>query len=944
MKKWLLLFMPFFMLGCKFRNGQPSLALAQRDSIAALLGQLQQRVAANDTPAIQQLSDSLAKLGQRYRWAGKAEMADSGFQNYILLNYRAGDSLRKWRGRMDKAACPFFDNIVPYGPLLQNGKMDTLYIKALYKATEPKFAFGYNMDVTANFEKCVVQYQAKPLLGIKEYYDVLQSLGIQYHALGEKELAKHYYDKAQQLAFSNQWPNKMVSASTNKYKFFIEYGQTDSVLANAPGILGLQGVDLKRMALARAYYAEALYAKGDPAFTFQLRQASDSLNRIMDNDADVLGKKSDILKLQGDIAFKERQYPNAIGLFKQALDTCFKKNDNGYKNRSYAKLLLKLADVYDSLQRYDTALYYSQFALACVTPVDSADIDNNPSFKDLYTENTILEALDKKAGLLLKKQAAQNDIATLQNAVQCFERAFEVEQKLLDNFTYDDSRAELQTQTQSKQRSAKAIQACYQLYRLTQQTYWAEKAFRFSESSKALILLEAIKKNLLSNRYQNNPLFKKVDSLQLQLAYAERQLLTGAADPAAAQLHKDKLANELDQAQKALYMSEPSYKNYRQQQDTALLANLRQQLLQGNRHLAEFFCNGADNYLFVVKQNGPLAFLRLDSVLGRQVDTLMGHFVNNPALDPQQYGPAAYRLFQACGLQAALPADELLLIPDGPLNRLPFDALVTNNNPGGFIKLPYLFQSVTTSYGYSAASLLQQPAGETAGQQVVAFAPVFAKKERGMQPLPKTEDEVKAIGAAQCYIGPEASIANFQRSFGRFDIIHIATHANADSLHDNNPIIEMYDGAFSMSELYATSLRQTDLVVLSACQTNQGNIDRLEGTLSLARGFYYAGAQNIVASLWKVDDASTAAIIQRFYANRGKGRYAEGLRKARQQYLQDAPADGNTAPYYWAAMMHIGGFGKNNGSTSSNWIIYALVILLPLIGGALWWHSKRRKI
>jgi LPXTG-motif cell wall-anchored protein len=939
MKKLLILFMPFFMVGCDADKQPTARFSAQQDSIVALFGQLQQRVAAKDAPAIKQLSDSLGKIGQRYQWDGRKET----FRPYILLNDTVGYIL--WKND-SKGCLTYFHNIIQQEKRLQTDSLPRYFWNNLYRKNNEKFTYAYNDAIVANFERCYNQQQLKPLLSNKSYFNTLQFLGISYHILGEKSKALQYYLLALETAPQTNKPNSDIPSSyINLFRFWAEYGQFDSILTNAGKALGFEYAELKRKATLHAYYAEALYAKDSSTYRRQLDTAWAMLQRIPNSavGSDERDKRTDVLKLYGNIAFKQKQYPTAIQFYQQAIDTCLKKNNGSYKDRSYAKLLLCLANVHDSLKNYDTALSYSQFALACVTPVDSADVAANPTLQDLYTENTILEALDAKAGLLLKKQTARNDTALLQNAVQCFELAFAVEQKLLANFTYDDSRAELQVQTNSKQRSARAIYACYQLYQFTGQPYWAEKAFQFSESSKALILLEAIKKNLNLERYKNNPLFKQVDSLQLQLAYAERQLLTGTNDTAAALLRKEKLANELDMAQKALYVSEPSYKNYRQQQDTALLANLRQQLLRSNRHLVEFFCHGADNYLFVVKQNGPLVFARLDSSLQQQVDTLMGYFYSNAPIEPQPYALAAHRLFQSCGLSDVLPAEELLLIPDGPLNRVPFDALVTGNSTSGFKKLPYLFQSATTSYGYSAASLLQQPHEALDTGEIAAFAPVFKNGERGLPPLYQSEAEVKGIGAKQLYLGPDATTDQLRRSFHQAGIIHIATHASADS--GNNPRIEMYDSTFYMSELYATPLRQTHLVVLSACQTNQGNIDRSEGTLSLARGCYYAGAQHIVASLWKVDDASTAAIMQQFYANGSNGQYADGLRKARQKYLQQTPPDGNTAPYYWAALMHIGGFGKTTGQDKNNW--YGMAVLgLVLVGGflLLLWRKRAKQI
>jgi CHAT domain-containing protein len=90
-----------------------------------------------------------------------------------------------------------------------------------------------------------------------------------------------------------------------------------------------------------------------------------------------------------------------------------------------------------------------------------------------------------------------------------------------------------------------------------------------------------------------------------------------------------------------------------------------------------------------------------------------------------------------------------------------------------------------------------------------------------------------------------------------------------------------------------------DLVVLSGCRTAVGRQLEGEGTMGLARGFMYAGASRVVASLWKVDDAATAELMARFY----EGMLRDGLRPAaalRRAQLALAGHKRWALPYYWA--------------------------------------------
>jgi CHAT domain-containing protein len=106
------------------------------------------------------------------------------------------------------------------------------------------------------------------------------------------------------------------------------------------------------------------------------------------------------------------------------------------------------------------------------------------------------------------------------------------------------------------------------------------------------------------------------------------------------------------------------------------------------------------------------------------------------------------------------------------------------------------------------------------------------------------------------------------------------------------------DGLLRLSDIYSLRLG-ADLVVLSACQTALGQEIRGEGLIGLTRGFMYAGAARVLASLWSVDDRATSLLMERFYRHMISGGLspAEALRQAQVEMSRD-PSWGS--PYYWA--------------------------------------------
>jgi CHAT domain-containing protein len=104
-----------------------------------------------------------------------------------------------------------------------------------------------------------------------------------------------------------------------------------------------------------------------------------------------------------------------------------------------------------------------------------------------------------------------------------------------------------------------------------------------------------------------------------------------------------------------------------------------------------------------------------------------------------------------------------------------------------------------------------------------------------------------------------------------------------------------------MHEIYNLKL-PADLVVLSACQTALGKEIKGEGLIGLTRGFMYAGARRVVASLWQVDDLATAKLMQRFY----QGMLKDGLTPSaalRVAQLELAKQKRWASPYFWAAFV-----------------------------------------
>jgi CHAT domain-containing protein len=201
--------------------------------------------------------------------------------------------------------------------------------------------------------------------------------------------------------------------------------------------------------------------------------------------------------------------------------------------------------------------------------------------------------------------------------------------------------------------------------------------------------------------------------------------------------------------------------------------------------------------------------------------------------------------------------------------------------------------------------------------------------------------------------GFDASREKLQETdLSKYAIVHFATHGVLDPKRpERSGLIfstikrdgKNQEGFVGLSDIYNLHV-PADLVVLSACRTGLGKDVRGEGLIGITRGFMYAGASSVVASLWKVDDEATAELMKNFYSNMLQhGMPPSAALRAAQNTIRQQPQW--RAPYYWAAFTLQGeyrnvitpGRGKR---VSVSQIAIAGAVLLLIVAGATWWYRS----
>ncbi len=576
----------------------------------------------------------------------------------------------------------------------------------------------------------------------------------------------------------------------------------------------------------------------------------------------------------------------------------------------------------------------------------------------------LLEIQSVRADLLLRQAQKTTNISLLDKALSAYESALQTAGTLRLTITAVESRQRWVERHFSLYGGA--LEANFLLWEKTGDIVHLEKAFDISEKSKGLVLMEALRKaNAESMAGVPDSLLERERRLVAALNRLEKMRLghLQTGDETAAQAAGISLAETRQSLHSLVSEFEqrfPKYHQLKYQSTSVSIAELRQKLLGTGKALVEFFMGDSTLYIFVLSQNNlRCQRLALDFPLNESVKTLVGSMQLYPysagdaaKMQAATFSKNAFYIYQKLWLPIAdgLP-ENLVIVPDGILAYLPFEVLL-EKMPTDLLRYKshaYLLRRHNISYAYSAAQLLalaEKPA-TTAGKSLLAFAPTFEGNPGGMRSLKHNLEEAEQahdLFGGDLRQGTSATSESFMQLAADYRILHLATHGKAAAslsefsyLAFNAPLDAGGVSLLHVQDLYHLRL-PADLVVLSACETGIGEYRSGTGMVSMASGFFYAGARSIVNTLWSVDDARNARLMALFFENIKKGLPKDkALRLAKLSFLDAYPHD-EAHPAFWAAPIAFGNMEPLSFSRFNWWGVAIVAVFLALF---LVWKMKR---
>ncbi|MCP4443071.1 MAG: CHAT domain-containing protein [Aureispira sp.] len=667
----------------------------------------------------------------------------------------------------------------------------------------------------------------------------------------------------------------------------------------------------------------------------------------------------------GKAYLQKKDYSKSIAYYQQSL---LAAKANGSQNKTQlSDSYLKLANVYASQNQYQQQIVYLDSVIWALLPLDDKEV-SLPKILEIDAKSTAYDAFKGKGQSFI-------NLKLWQKAYQSLSTAILLANELKHQYKSQSSKS--LASVKFKESYELLILTLLKLQEKNQHTDYSKEIFQYIEQSKAGLLNESILKyrNQSKNDWEiPDSLLKKEEELLKKLDWYKGQILLlnkrkNSAEKQRLSEERLKTVKELEQYEQMLSNNYPSYKKWEKDLDKGHTIEEIQATLDENTLVIEYykyldqllvFYITKDSTNIVSRPIGNGKFKQLITEL-RESLTNITAITQNPKEVYQWFTKSAHQLYKDYVDHPLLATHKnLVIIPDYQLFYVPFSVLLTQEAPEqiNYKGLNYLLKEYTIHYEYSSALMLHnQMHANQPSQKILGLAPLYGQQKQKYNSLSTpvravrsptevnlhnqlieltgTKKELEILEKqfdGDFWVDNNAAEHPFKENCSQYSILHLAMHGIVDHYNPGNSALALTENLDSLEDnlLYVyevnyLDLRNTDLVVLSACETGYGEYQNGEGVLSVGRSFMQAGVPSLLMTLWELSDQSSVLIIEQFYQNLKNGLSKDdALRQAKLHYLDKAKGVASH-PFFWAAFVPIG----NNSPLvpNSGWSIWLWLVV-----------------
>lgn len=574
----------------------------------------------------------------------------------------------------------------------------------------------------------------------------------------------------------------------------------------------------------------------------------------------------------------------------------------------------------------DSAIVNFKSAFSCLTGINGIRHLKEKDIAEITELKELLEIIKDLGKAFTEKFSATENELFLKDALIAYLKA----DHIIDQMRKEHAGPESKFYWRKKVKPVyeAAINVCDQLNDF-------EQAFYFFEKSKSILLLEGILR-FEANTLIPNHLAKKEKRLRFRLNSFRRGEDNNQITEA--QAVYDNFRSEIER-------DFPQYYEAKYVTTIPGLAEARSNLKDSNHLFLHTFWGEELVFLLAIGKNKLRMYkLARNESLYKKVESFLA-VASNSTPDWKTYWDLAYDLygdfFAKLFYDFSKPRS-ILIFPDGPLNFIPYDALLTAETDENmkFEEYPFQIKTCQTklAYSYSILEKQRERGHENTNAKIFALAPFSIAGKGDFSTLSSSRDELLAIGnyfSTDTLFDEAATSSAFFEKSDKYAVIHISSHGIASAKSDES-LIAFYDINLPLTALYDSLKLNADLVVLSACETSLGEEREGEGIMSFARGFTYAGASSLISSLWEVNQRATASLMKNFYKHLSEGKTkSDALHQAKLDYLETRTS---FSPNSWSGFILIGDDSSLVKRTCPLWQ-YLILGMLVII--TFWYFSRK---